>query len=116
MARITPGITKPYTVDVRLTLQPVDSYLVLENPEKFGFSLGVIAEIDSQFVLHLWDTNDCKVFELLFRDFQEAQVGFIVTFCGEGMEVKKIPSWRDTEPTAELTEKLKEPVYYELVK
>jgi len=96
---------------VQTTQQPVDSCLTLDNPSEYGFSFGVIAKIDSKFLLMLWDINNRKVLEESYLEIVEAQVGFITGFGPTGMLSLSVPDWTFTDPTdAFIMAKLKEPV------
>ena len=101
---------KRLTISVETTLQPVDCCLLLDNPGEYGYKLGVIAKIDSKFLLMLWDINDRKVVEESYIEIVDAQVGFIAGFGPRGMLSSSLPSWTYHEPTAEFLPKLKEPV------
>jgi len=101
---------------LKTTLQTEYNCSLLDNPKEYGFNLGVIIEIDSKYVLMLWDTNDRKVFEKECDDMEEAQMGFITGFGPRGMLSLSVPSWTYHEPTADFLDKIKEPVSKETIR
>jgi len=101
---------KRLTISVETTLQPVDCCLLLDNPGEYGYKLGVIAKIDSKFLLMLWDINDRKVVEKSYGESEEAEIGLISSFPPQDRSKICAPIWIYHIPSTDLQEKLKEPV------
>ena len=95
---------------VETTLQLEDSCLLLDNPGEYGYKLGVIAKIDSKFILMLWDINDRKVVEKSYGESEEAEIGLISSFPPQDRSKICAPIWIYHIPSTDLQEKLKEPV------